>query len=148
MVELLLETIDNAARHANGGRGSMVREVVRIIESGPGEDFRIKELARLAGYSLSWFKMRFKEETGVSPRQFILRTKIDIACRRLASSEDSIGKIAGELGFPNAQYFATVFRRLDADVSPAVSGSGTTSPRPEPPQGGRTGVIQERRAKS
>jgi len=61
--------------------------------------------------------MRFKEEIGISPRQFILRTKIDMACRRLLASDEPISKIAGDLGFPTSQYFATVFRRLTR-VSP------------------------------
>jgi len=112
MVQLLLEVIDDAARHAVGDPSSIMREIMRTIESKPTQDFRIPDLARMAGYSLSWFKMRFKEETGCSPRQFILRTKIEAACRRLTTSDDPIGQIAGDLGFPTSQYFATVFRRL------------------------------------
>ncbi len=111
-VELLLEVIDSSARHAGSDRGGIVREIVRTIESRPADDLRIKDLARLAGYSVSWFKMRFKQETGLSPRQFILRRKIGVACRRLVSSEDPVGQIASDLGFPTSQYFATVFRRL------------------------------------
>lgn len=113
MTALLLEVVDRSARHAAGDDGGdVMREVARIIESRPGEDFRMADLARMAGYSLSWFKMRFKEETGISPRQFILRTRIDIACRRLRVGQDPVGKIARDLGFPTSQYFATVFRRL------------------------------------
>ena len=100
VLELLLEIIDSGARHAAGDAGAIVREVVQIIQSRPKEEFRIEDLARIAGYSLSWFKTRFKEETGISPRQFILRTKIEMACRRLTSGNDPIGKIAGDLGFP------------------------------------------------
>ena len=66
----------------------------------------------MAGLSLSWFKTRFKEQMGLSPRQFILRTKIEAACRRLLASHESISKIGGDLGFPTSQYFATVFRRM------------------------------------
>jgi AraC-like DNA-binding protein len=112
MIQLLLEVIDNSARHTAGDPGAIIREIVRSIQSRPSDDFAIKDLARKAGYSLSWFKMRFKAETGVSPRQFILRTKIEAACRRLLASDDSISQIAGDLGFPTSQYFATVFRRL------------------------------------
>jgi AraC-like DNA-binding protein len=117
MLDLLLEIIDGAARHAAGGPGKIMREMTRIIESRSSEDLRMEDLARIAGYSLSWFKMRFKEEIGISPRQFILRTKIDMACRRLLASDEPISKIAGDLGFPTSQYFATVFRRLTR-VSP------------------------------
>jgi AraC-like DNA-binding protein len=128
MVELVLETVDCAARHTIEPRGSFVPEIIKIIQSRPGDEFRIEDLARRAGYSLSWFKMRFKEKTGLSPRQFILRTKIDVACRRLATTSDPIAAIAEELGFVNSQYFASVFRRL-MRVSPRVYRNQDTIPR-------------------
>ena len=119
VVDLLLEVIDNAnlTQPIGSDRGSVMREVARTIQSNPSKDFRIQELARLAGYSLSWFKQAFKEQTGISPRQFVLRTKIDVACRRLVSGKEPIKRIASDLGFETAEYFATVFRRL-MDVSP------------------------------
>jgi AraC-like DNA-binding protein len=117
MIELLLEIIDSSisVRRIRGDRGSIMREVARTIENRATEDFRMKDMARLAGYSLSHFKLAFKEETGLSPRQFILRARVKIACHRLATTRDPIGKIALDLGFSTSEYFATVFRRLIGD---------------------------------
>ena len=92
-------------------------KVIETIESQPDADFRLQHLARQAGLSLSRFKVRFKEETGMSPRQFIVRSKVDTARSRLRTGQEPIGKIALDLGFPTSQYFATVFRRL-MGVSP------------------------------
>jgi AraC-like DNA-binding protein len=109
---LLLEVVDASARHArNGGLPSM-SDVIRHIQSHLGEEVRLEDLAKRSGYSLSRFKARFKQETGLSPRQFIHRAKVEAAQQRLLSGNDSIGKIAVELGFPTSQYFATVFRRF------------------------------------
>ncbi len=119
IVDLLLEVIDNSnsVQPIHGDRGSVMWEVARTIQGSPSKDFRVEELARLAGYSLSWFKQAFKEQIGISPRQFVLRTKIDVACRRLVSGTEPINWIASDLGFETAEYFATVFRRLK-HVSP------------------------------
>jgi AraC-like DNA-binding protein len=117
VVQLLLEVIDCARRHAESDRVQRMAKVLNTIEGRANEDFRLQDLARQAGLSLSRFKVRFKEETGVSPRQFIVRTKIDVARRRLRTGQEPIGKIALDLGFPTSQYFATVFRRF-MGVSP------------------------------
>jgi AraC-like DNA-binding protein len=87
-------------------------EVIQLIKRRPEREFRLEELARLTGLSLGRFKVRFKAETGVSPRQFILRTKIEAAKKRLRSGMESISQIGIDLGFPTSQYFATVFRRF------------------------------------
>jgi len=116
-VELFLELIDRSQQPDPADHPPGIEQVARAIRGRPGEDFRMKDLARMAGLSLSWFKARFKEELGISPRQFILRTRIEAACERLCDVEESISKIAMELGFPTSQYFATVFRRVTG-VSP------------------------------
>jgi AraC-like DNA-binding protein len=117
VIQFLLEVIDCSTRLPPADRVALMKEVVRTIKSRPTESFRIQDLARMAGGSVSWFKTRFKEETGLSPGQFILRNKIEAACRRLLDGDEPIGQVAGELGFPTSQYFATVFQRL-MGVSP------------------------------
>ena len=112
LVQLLLEIIDCAAQLAVRDPVSSIKRIAQMIEGRPAEEFQIRTLAQMAGLSLSWFKTRFKEQIGLSPRQFILRTKVNAACRRLLASDESITKIGGELGFPTSQYFATVFRRM------------------------------------
>jgi AraC-like DNA-binding protein len=118
ILELLLEVIQ-CSREDAPEVPQFMTDVTRLIQAQPEADFRLEELARRAGYSLSRFKVRFKQETGMSPRQFILRTKIEAACRRLLASNESISKIAHDLGFPTSQYFATVFHRFEG-VSPKV----------------------------
>jgi AraC-like DNA-binding protein len=97
----------------------MMGEVLHLIRSQPAAEFRLEDLARRVGLSLSRFKARFKQETGMSPRQFILRTKIETACERLAKGNEAISDIAFDLGFPTSQYFATVFHRFEG-VTPKV----------------------------
>jgi AraC-like DNA-binding protein len=69
-------------------------------------------LARQSHLSLSRFKSRFKAETGIPPKQFILQCKIEAARKRLVDGHESIGQIAMDMGFSSSQHFATVFKRL------------------------------------
>ena len=117
MLQLLLEVIDCAVRRTPEDRVRRMAEVVESIRTRPGEEHRLRDLARQTGLSLTRFKLRFKAETGSPPQKFILRAKIDAACRLLGEGAAPIGQIALDLGFPTPQYFATVFKRI-MGVSP------------------------------
>jgi AraC-like DNA-binding protein len=54
----------------------------------------------------------FRQEIGLPPGEFILRSKIDHARHLLGGTDLSVTDIAHALGFSSAQYFATAFKRL------------------------------------
>ncbi len=112
VIRLLLETIDGAAQRARTTCSHRMAEVVGFIRGAVAEDFRLEDLAHRVHLSLSHFKRQFKIETGATPRQFILRTKIDAARRLLRTTDNSVSQIALDLGFVSSQYFATVFKRI------------------------------------
>ena len=89
-----------------------INRVLEHIQSSPKEEFSLSSLAGEAGLSLSRFKVKFKSEVGIAPREFILRTKIEEAKKSLLDAQYSITDTAMELGFSSSQYFATVFKRF------------------------------------
>jgi AraC-like DNA-binding protein len=113
MVAFLLTVIDCARRPTVRPQPRTLDAVFERIRSHPGEPMHVPELAALSGLSESRFKARFKEETGVPPGEYVMRTRIDEACRLLDAKPSSlpVTRIAMELGFSSSQYFATVFRR-------------------------------------
>lgn len=112
LLELLLEVIDSAAVHADSETSRRIEAVIHEIESQPHNTFCLRDLARQAHLSLSRFKSRFKAETGIPPRQFILQCKIEAARKRLVNGDESVCQIAMDMGFSSSQHFATVFKRL------------------------------------
>jgi AraC-like DNA-binding protein len=76
------------------------------------ETLSVPELANLIGLSESRFKNRFRDEVGIPPGDYVLRTKITAACRDLEISGSTITSVAHAFGFSSSQYFATVFRRF------------------------------------
>jgi AraC-like DNA-binding protein len=117
MVRLLLEVIEGAARHAKSQVSGRMAEIIQMIQDNPAEEFPIRDLARRVHLSMSRFRSRFKEETGISPWQFILMARIEAAKKRLIAGDEPITRMAFDLGFQSSQYFATVFKRLTG-VSP------------------------------
>ena len=112
ITRLLLDVIDASGRRAKSQSSVRITEIMRLVGTHPEEDFRLDDLAQRARLSLSHFKKRFKAETGLSPRQYILRDKIQAAKRRLDEPSVSVTDVALDLGFVSSQYFATVFKRI------------------------------------
>ena len=65
----------------------------------------LKALARRLSYSYSRFRTLFKEETGLSPRQYQIEIRINRARDLLTQSDQPISQIADRLGFYSVYYF-------------------------------------------
>lgn len=107
--EFLLRVIERS-RAASPATPGGLQEVLRYIESHLDEPLPVPTLAARAKLSVSRFKARFKEETGVPPAEYILRAKIERAKTLLPKS--TVTETAYTLGFSSSQYFATVFKRF------------------------------------
>ena len=112
VVRLLFEVIDGSLEHAASATSQRMTEVIEWIRAHPQGDYSLKDLARRAHLSVSHFKKRFKIETGLSPWQYILHHRIEIARDQLSKSDASVTQVAHDLGFSSSQYFATVFKRM------------------------------------
>lgn len=108
----LLEVVA-CAKAAPGRRGSVsLQPVLDRIARRLDEPLPVPALAAEAGLSEARFKVRFKEEVGVPPGEYVLRARVDEARRQLRSGRATITEIAHGLGFSSSQYFATVFQRF------------------------------------
>ena len=69
-------------------------------------------MARECGLSQSQFDRSFRRVFGTSARQYLLRVRVEAACRRLAETEDTVAALAVELGFFDHAHFTRCFRRI------------------------------------
>ena len=60
----------------------------------------------------------FKESTGLSPHQFILRRRVERALQMLKEKRTNLADIAYDLGFSSQGHFTTVFSKI-VGVSPS-----------------------------
>jgi transcriptional regulator GlxA family with amidase domain len=66
------------------------------------EPLSLSRLARQAGMSVRTFTRRFREETGVSPAQWLLRQRVEEARRLLETTDLPIDRVAERAGFGTA----------------------------------------------
>lgn len=89
-----------------------VAEAVRQIRARFGESLRVEELARLSGLSVFQFEQRIKRVFGVTPAQFITKTRIDAACDRLRAGAGTLAEIAIECGFYDQSALSRQFKAV------------------------------------
>lgn len=67
--------------------------------------------ASLLGIPLRKFNFLFKSRFGVSPKQWLIETRLVRACHLLSSSAMSVAEVAEHCGFSNHTYFSERFRK-------------------------------------
>ncbi len=68
-------------------------------------------LARACAVSRRTFTRRFREETGISPMQWLLEQRVQRACELLETTDRSVDRIAGDAGFGTGAAMRMHFRQ-------------------------------------
>lgn len=102
----------NKKEHAGPQSGQRLREVIRKIQLDFAQSFTIDELARSSCLSRRHFIRLFKEETGMSPGQFIISLRINEGALTLRRRPDlSMDEVARMCGFCDGNYFSRQFKQ-------------------------------------
>lgn len=86
------------------------------------------KLAETGGMSVNAYARLFKEQTGYSPRKYLVRMRVEKACNLLHHSELSIEQIASACGFSDRYYFTRIFTKT-MKVSPGAYKKNSISGR-------------------
>ena len=87
-----------------------VTRVVREIEKGPDSKLALESLARESRLSPYHFLRTFQLVTGVTPHQYVLRSRLRAAATRLVSEPEKILDVALDCGFGDISNFNRAFR--------------------------------------
>ena len=86
---------------------------IQIIDYNFNNDITVERLAETLHLNASYLTRKFTAETGISPKQYILRKRIERAKELLADTEVSIFEIANSVGFADQLYFSRIFRKAE-----------------------------------
>lgn len=97
-------------RTEDARNGWRIAHVLRHIEASSEQFVSIADLAREAGLSRYHFLRAFKRATGITPHQWLLRTRMRNAAERLLTCHEPITEIALDVGFDDLSNFIRSFR--------------------------------------
>ncbi len=103
----------HASRHGRHPPRSVVAAVEqarRAMEDAGGAPVSMPGLARSLGVAYSHFRREFRARTGMPPRQYLLRMRMQRAQRLLGASDESLKQIAERLGFSSAYHLSSAFK--------------------------------------
>ena len=115
-----LETVSGRERRMGAPRPTDRRravEAARWIDLHSSNDIELGDAARAAGLSPFHFLRVFSDALGVTPHQYLVRSRLRHAARLLADEERPITDVALDVGFADLSNFVRTFHRA-ARVSP------------------------------
>ncbi len=106
----VVDGVSPAHPPASPGAEARVTRIVRRIEHEPDGDLTLAALSRDARLSPYHFLRVFERVAGVTPHQYVLRTRLRHAALRLVAKPEKVVDVAFECGFGDVSNFNRAFR--------------------------------------
>jgi len=87
-----------------------ILQLLSVVRDAAG-DVSLDALAARAGWSPFHFHRAFRKIIGETPKQYMLRLRLERAAARLATGSDPVLSIAADAGFASHEVFTRAFRR-------------------------------------
>lgn len=88
-----------------------VTHAIEYCNAHYGEKISVSDLAMVANCSESHFSRIFREETSMSPVDYLMHVRLDCAKRMLRVNEKTVTEIALSCGFGSSSYFSQCFTK-------------------------------------
>ena len=89
-----------------------LKQVIDYIDAYLDRDLSLKELSTIVQMSPSYFSQLFKQTTGTTPHQYVIRCRIERAKDLLKQGRLSIAEISTQVGFVDQSHLHRYFKRL------------------------------------
>ncbi|WP_285471934.1 helix-turn-helix domain-containing protein [Actinoplanes sp. NBRC 101535] len=120
-------------------RGSTLEPLLLWMQENSEADLTLDAIARRAGVSVRTLNRRFREQTGTTPLQWLLRARIRRAQHLLEAGDQPVEQVAALAGFGSPVAFRERFKRV-VGTSPAGYRAAFRRPgpvtEPEPSRSG------------
>lgn len=90
---------------------ALAKRIKAYIDRHFSEEVTLESMAEELAISPYYLAHVFKEATGYSPIQYVIRRRIGEAQSLLIHTEETVTKIAGQVGYDNISYFTTLFSK-------------------------------------
>ena len=103
---------ESQARCIGLSKGQEVLAKDMLLSHGD-EPTSIADIAKACRVSRTYFMQAFRETTGTTPHQWLIKQRVEWACRLLRTTQLSLADIATGCGFSDQSHFGRVFARAE-----------------------------------
>ena len=96
-----------------------LKNAIAYIHENLDESLTLAQLSQIVQMSPHYFATLFKQSTGLSPHQYIIKCRIDLAKQLLARQNLTLVEICQQVGFQNQSHFTRVFHQYTATTPKA-----------------------------
>ncbi len=116
LVVHLLRHYSEVAQIITSGNRSLTRtqlqQAIDYIHTHLNRDLSLAELASVINISPTYFASLFKQATGISPYQYVIRQRVERAKVMLSKTDLAIADIALQVGFSSHSHLTQHFKRF------------------------------------
>lgn len=89
-----------------------MEQLCQCIHENPAQELSIATMARMTAMSPRNFARRFKEASGMTPRQYVARVRFEKAKTELLTTRKTVSEIARSVGFGDDDAMRREFQRV------------------------------------
>jgi YesN/AraC family two-component response regulator len=95
----------------NKNTGANIDLTLKYIHLHYTEDLKVSELAKMSSLCVNRYINVFKDIMGPTPKEYIIRFRLQKACELFNSTNFSVRQAALMVGFQNQLYFSRIFKK-------------------------------------
>ncbi len=109
--ELIEFSADRRKADEKKGQDYYIHEAVVYIQQNYQRELTVDEVADFCKLNRNYFSRRFKELTGSTPQEFLIKQRLTSAAELLRITDQPIKNIADQCGYPNQLHFSQAFKK-------------------------------------
>ncbi len=109
-VQMLRSFCEIIRTNNNKKYSALVQSIIYSVNQQYMDDLSIRNIANEIGISESYMIAQFKKETGMTPLNYLKKTRLEEAAKLLVSTDEEIQKVSSRVGIADANYFVKVFK--------------------------------------
>ncbi|MCB7065420.1 AraC family transcriptional regulator [Enterocloster citroniae] len=96
---------------ADGG-GNEVEKAISYIHDNIEQELKVSELAEYVHLSPNYLNKKFKNETGISIKEYIIQEKLNLAHTLLTTTNLPVNIVSSKVGYSNFAYFSKIYKQV------------------------------------
>jgi len=112
MIAFLSKIIESNTTKKTGEMEKFISQSCVYFSKHVKQRIKLQSYCRSRGVGYECFRKAFRQQIGISPGQYIVNRRMDVACQMLRVSKTSISEIAFALGYSTQYEFSAQFKKF------------------------------------